>query len=234
MKHTQTNKLWGAAFDHEPSEALIQFTAGRDVATTPMADAALFSYDLWVNKAHAVMLAKTGIIPAVDAAGILSGLAELEKDPSFVLDPSKEDVHTNVESWLTEKLGIEVAGKLHTARSRNDQVVTDMHLYLRDQILSYVKNSIVLADTLLVLADTYKSLPMPGFTHHQHAMITTFGHSLAGFAEMIIRDTARFEIWYVLHNKNSLGNMASYGITFPVDRNMTAKFLVFEITSAGP
>ena len=232
MKHIhQTNKLWGAAFSQTPSEAVIQFTAGRDVAGVPMADAALLGYDLWVNKAHCVMLAKTGIIPESDAAKILFELVKLNQfilSNKFHLDPSKEDVHTNIESYLTAKLGLEVAGKLHTARSRNDQVVTDMKLYMRDHVLVYVTNCIGLTHALLTLADHYKSTSFPGFTHHQHAMITTFGHVLAGFASMTLRDIERFEQWYPLHNQNPLGNAVSYGTTFPVDKKMTADLLAFD------
>lgn len=231
MKTKQTNKLWGAAFEAEPSEAVIAFTAGRDVASVPPADCALIPYDVWVNKAHCVMLAKTGIISAGDGAKLLAGLIELEKlakAGKFTLDPAKEDVHTNIESWLTAKLGIGVAGHLHTARSRNDQIVTDMRLYLRDQALVYVANVMMLAHTLLALADQHKGLPMPGFTHHQHAMVTTFGHVLAGFASMIIRDIVRFQGWFTLHNQNPLGNAAAFGTSFPVDRTLTASLLAFD------
>lgn len=229
MKKVKTiEKLWGAAFSQKPSEAVIAFTAGRDVAGLPAADAVLLPYDLWVNKAHCVMLCKTGIIPVSDATKILGGLNELTTMKSFHFDPSKEDVHTNVESYLTGRLGIEVVGKLHTARSRNDQVVTDMKLYMRDQVIHFVSNSIGLVHVLLDLADQYKSAPFPGFTHHQHAMVTTFGHVLAGFAVMILRDIERFEQWYPLHNHNPLGNAVSYGTTFSVNRAMTAELLGFD------
>ncbi len=228
MEKTGVSKLWGAAFELEPSEAVIAFTAGRDVAAKPAADAALLPYDLWVNKAHCVMLAKTGIIPVSDAAKILSELSALEKDKTFYLDPKKEDVHTNIESWLTAKIGIEIAGKLHTGRSRNDQIVTDMRLFMRDQVLGYVNNSVGLADTLIALADKYKSVLIPGFTHHQHAMVTTFGHVLAGFAAMILRDIERLTYWYGLHNASPLGAAAAYGTTFPIDRKLTAALLAFD------
>lgn len=231
MKLQHTNKLWGAAFSQTPSEAVISFTAGRDVVGLPPADAALLPYDIMVNKAHVIMLGKTGIIPKSDAEKILHGLTELEKlakAGKFTLDPTKEDVHTNIESWLTDKLGIDVAGKLHTGRSRNDQVVTDIKLYLRDQVKTYVANSIGLVQTLLVLADTYKSAPFPGFTHHQHAMVTTFGHILAGFASMITRDIERFKGWFALHNHSPLGNAVAYGTSFPIDRKMTAQLLGFD------
>lgn len=228
MKIKQTHKLWGAAFHQSPSEAVIAFTAGRDVVGVLPSDAALLPYDLWVNKAHCVMLGKTGIIPVVDVAKILDGLHELEISKTFFLDPVKEDVHTNIESWLTAKLGIEVAGSLHTARSRNDQVVTDMKLYLRDQVLLFVHNSIGLVHVLLALAESTKGLPMPGFTHHQHAMVTTVGHVLAGFAAMILRDIERFQGWYGLHNHSPLGNVVSYGTTFPINKKMTAELLAFD------
>lgn len=231
MKQKQTNRLWGAAFCQTPSQAVMAFTAGRDVVGVPPADVALLPYDVWVNKAHAIMLGKTGIIPKIDAAKIVHSLGELEKlvqKGKFILDPSKEDVHTNIESYLTSKLGIEVAGKLHTARSRNDQVLTDMKLYVRDMVLLFVDNSIGLTQTLLQLADQQKGVPMAGFTHHQHAMVTTFGHTLAGFATMILRDIERFQEWYILHNQNPLGNVVSYGTSFPIDRKMTAALLAFD------
>lgn len=231
MKQKQTNKLWGTAFHQSPSEAVIAFTVGRDVAALPPADAALLPYDLWVNMAHAVMLGKTGIIPKTDAAKIIKSLLTLKKlieSGKFTVDPSKEDIHTNIESWLTEQVHMEVAGKLHTARSRNDQVVTDMKLYMRDQVVVAVSNCIGMVDVLLDLAYTYKAVPFPGFTHHQHAMVTTFGHVLAGFASMISRDIERFQQWYKLHNTNPLGNAVSYGTSFPVDKKMTTSLLGFD------
>lgn len=231
MNNIQTNKLWGAAFTQQPSHAVIAFTAGRDVVGLAPADAALLPYDVWCNQAHVVMLAKTGIIPQTDTAKILMALGDLEvliQNNTFTLDPACEDVHTNIEVWLTHALGIEVAGKLHTARSRNDQVVTDMKLYMRDQVLVFVKNSSGLVSTLLGLADVYKGVPFPGFTHHQHAMVTTFGHVLAGFASMILRDVERFKQWYVLHNDSPLGDVVSYGTSFPIDRKMTAALLAFD------
>ena len=132
MKTKQTNKLWGSAFTQKPTEAVIAFTAGRDVASPIPADLKLLPYDVWVNQVHCVMLAKQGIIHPSDGAKILTGLSQLEalvKQGKFILDPSLEDVHTNIESWLTAKLGIEKAGKLNTPPSRNDQVVVDTNLY---------------------------------------------------------------------------------------------------------
>lgn len=231
MKTQHTNKLWGSAFADTPDDAVIAFTAGRDVAILPPADAALIPYDIRLNKAHTVMLTKTGIIPISDGAMLLSGLVELDQlaaKGKWTLDPASEDVHTNIESWLTDRFGLEVAGKLHTARSRNDQVVTDMKLYLRDAVLLQVNNCIILAQSLLELAEETRGVLMPGFTHHQHAMVTTVGHTLAGFAAMILRDVTRFTAWYPLHNHCPLGSVVSYGTSYPVDRKMTANLLGFD------
>ncbi|MCL4200184.1 argininosuccinate lyase [Patescibacteria group bacterium] len=231
MKTQQTTKLWGTAFHEAPSAETLAFTAGRDAVGIPAADMALLPYDLWVNQAHTVMLAKTGIIPVSDAAKILSALSLLEEkvqQNAFELDPSKEDVHTNIESWLTKKIGFAAAGKLHTARSRNDQIVTDMRLLLRDLVLTHIEHCIALSEVLLVLADNTRGVLMPGFTHHQHAMMTTLGHTFAGFASMVIRDTNRLQDWYGLHNSNPLGGAASYGTSYPIDTKMTAHLLGFD------
>ncbi len=231
MNTKQTGKLWGHAFSGGPDKKTLAFTSGRDVVGLPPSDAALVMYDLWVNKAHAVMLAKTGCIPLVSARHILNGLAELETiaaNGTFVLDVEKEDVHSNIESWLTNSIGIEHAGVLHTARSRNDQVATDMRLYLRDHVVQMMKYSVALATSLIRVAEVYKRAPFPGFTHHQHAMTTTFGHVLLGFAAMVLRDCERLEHWVALHNHNPLGNVASYGTSYPINRKLTSDFLGFE------
>ncbi len=231
MKTKQTHTLWGAAFGKAPSDTVLSFTAGRDVAGVSPADIELLPYDVWCNQAHVVMLVHTGIIPKIDGASILMALGQLEvlvDSHVFMLSPLQEDVHTNIESWLTQKLGIEVAGKLHTARSRNDQVLTDMKMYLRDNVIVYIEYMLGLTFTLLELADTYKSVPISGYTHHQHAMVTTFGHMLAGFASMIVRDIERLKHWYVLHNLSPLGNVVSYGTSMPIDRKMTSTLLGFD------
>ncbi|HUD19777.1 MAG TPA: argininosuccinate lyase [Patescibacteria group bacterium] len=227
----QTKQLWGAAFSQTPSEAVISFAAGRDVAPIPASDTKLIPYDIWLNEAHCLMLAKQGIIPVTDAKKILKGLSEIEKLASagkFILDPKKEDVHTNIESWLTKKYGIEAAGKLHTARSRNDQVVTDVRMYLRDQVLAFIDGTTQLAIALLSQAKKHEGTVMPGFTHHQHAMVTTYGHMLTAFAAMMVRDAKRFSLWFDLHNSSPLGSSTSYGTLFPLDRAYSAKLLGFD------
>jgi len=224
------NKLWGGAFSTGPSQLTIQFTAGRDVKTIPAVDYKLLSYDIWGSKSHCLMLYKQKIINKKDAQVILKGLLEIEdiiKKDKFLLDPAKEDVHTNIESYLINKYGIEHAGKLHTARSRNDQANLDSRLFLRDQVLAFSEQTILLSQKLISLADKYKDYVMPGFTHHQHAMVTTFGHILLGYAAMLNRDAKRFLQWFELYNFNPLGNSVAYGTAFPIDRVFTSQILAF-------
>ncbi len=225
------NKLWGSAFSKNPKKSTIKFTAGRDVYPKKPADYKLVPYDLWGNKAHCIMLAQQDLISQKDAKIILKGLLEIEelwKEDDFVLQPSKEDVHTNIESWIIENYGIESGGKLHTARSRNDQSSLDHKLYLRDQILKYLNANISTAKSLLKKAKEYKNFVMPGFTHYQHATPTSFGHMLAGFASMIVRDNKRFVNWFKLHNSNPLGSITAYGTTLPINQETTTKLLGFD------
>src|SRR3989338_11677062 len=138
----KVSQLWGSAFDKTPLQEVVKFCAGRDVRSVEPADFALIPYDLLVNKAHCIMLATQNIISREDAKIILKGLLEIEqlvKKGEFTLDPDKEDVHTNIESWLIENYGIDSSGKLHTATICNYQLVTDMRLYLRDQTLIFIE-----------------------------------------------------------------------------------------------
>lgn len=226
----QVQTLWGSRFDTKPDQAAVAFAAGYDVSGMPPADAKLLPFDIWLNRAHCVMLHKQNIISREDAQVILKGLSEIREMVEkgvFELDPEKEDVHTNIESWLIEKYGIESCGKLHTARSRNDQVVTDMRLYLRDQTLFFIEELVKLVIVLQKNAQTYQSAVMPGFTHHQHAMITTFGHMLASFASMFLRDIEKLKYTYKIINTNPLGSAASYGTSFDIDRTLTTHYLGF-------
>lgn len=228
---TKTKKLWGHAFEAETEKDVIEFTSGRDVTGILPADLTLLPYDILGNKVHCVMLFRQGIISRKDAATILKGLSEIEAAASkgnFRLDETKEDVHTNIESWLTQKYGIDRIGKLHTARSRNDQSNLDTRLYLRDQVRNFVSELSVLAQTFLDSAAKNENTLMPGFTHHQHAMVTTFGHLMLMFASMMQRDARRFTNWYSLHNKNPLGAIAAYGTSFHIDRNLTSRLMAFD------
>ena len=224
-------RLWGKRFEKQPSALAEAFTSGRDVRGVPAADERLIPYDLWGSRAHVVMLAGQGIIPRRDARLLISGLKEIEKawkGGRFRLDPSQEDVHSNVESRLVRKLGIEVGGKLHTARSRNDQVALDMRLYLRECALDFIFSLSSLIDTLIRQARKHREVVSPGYTHHQLAQVTTLGHIWLSFAEAFSRDVRRFQDWYNRFNENPLGSMTGYGTSFPIDRHLSSKLLGFD------
>ncbi|MCX8012397.1 MAG: argininosuccinate lyase, partial [Desulfobacterota bacterium] len=146
----------------------------------------------------------------------------------FSLIPDKEDVHTNIESFLIEKYGINVGGKLHTARSRNDQVTLDMALFIREKNLDFIHQIITLEDTIITLSNAHIETIIPGYTHHQHAMVTTFGHLIFSYGEAFLRDLYRLQNWHCLFNLNPLGGAASYGTSFPIDRELTSRLLGFD------
>jgi len=224
-------KLWGGRFEELPSKEMVDFLSGRDVKGIPPCDERLIPYDIWGNRAHILMLCHQHILSKQDGKKILKGLREIEalhQKGKFGLNASKEDVHSNIESFLIERVGIESGGKVHTGRSRNDQIVLDMRLYLRDQVFEFVEGSIFLMESLLQQAKEHCSTVMPGYTHHQHAVATTFGHLLISFAEALERDVQRFVHWFALFNKNPLGAAAGYGTTFNLDRQLTSKLLGFD------
>jgi argininosuccinate lyase len=227
----KVGRLWGGRFREMPSEAMVEFLSGRDIRGISPSDESLILYDLWGSRAHVLMLCRQGILSKSDAKKILRGLREIERlyqKGKFKLDPTQEDVHSNTESFLIRRLGIEYGGKIHTGRSRNDQIVLDMRLYLRDQILDYMEGLITLVEKLLERAEEHHSTIMPGYTHHQHAMVTTFGHLLLSFAEALGRDIQRFVHWFSLFNKSPLGAAAGYGTSFNLDRHLTARLLGFD------
>ncbi|MBI5967243.1 MAG: argininosuccinate lyase, partial [Deltaproteobacteria bacterium] len=147
----KTGKLWGKRFEKKPAVLAETFTSGRDVRAVLPADERLISYDLWGSRAHVVMLCKQKILPRRESWSLLQGLKEIErlwKRGQFHLDPSREDVHSNVEGLLIEKYGLEVGGRLHTARSRNDQVFLDIRLYLRDCTLDFTSELAAILNVL--------------------------------------------------------------------------------------
>lgn len=229
-------RLWGSRLKESPDEKFIEYISGRDVKALPACDEVLVPYDVWGSRVHAVMLWKQGIVPEADAKLIIEGLHEVARRyeaNDFSLDPTKEDVHTNVERYLIDTYGIAVGGKLHTARSRNDQVTVDMYLYLRDKAIEFSSGYVSLIETLLGLAKKYAAVAVPGYTHHQHAMVTTLGHLLFSFAESFYRDLLRYRQWHTLFNVNPLGGAASYGTSFPIDRILTSRLMGFEKPSAS-
>jgi argininosuccinate lyase len=229
----KAEKLWGKRFENPPSPLAQKYTSGRDVQGKPAADERLIPYDIWGSRAHVVMLARTGLLSRRKAR-ILSGglrqITELWLRGKFPLDPSQEDVHSHIESWLTKKSGPQTGGRLHTARSRNDQIAVDMRLYLRDCALTFSGEILVLLEVLIRLAKKHRSQLFPGYTHHQPAQATTLGHILAGFGESFLRDAKRFQEWFDRFNTNPLGAMTGYGTTLGIDRRLTSRLMGF----AGP
>ena len=224
-------QIWGSHLAETPDELMVRFCAGRDVTPLPMADAELLPFDLWTNRAHAIMLARQGILDAPVLQAMLAALSALEADWSagrFALDPAAEDVHVNVERYVSAKAGSDVGGRLHTARSRNDQVATDMRLIIRAGLLNLGGDLAALVETLLELAEAHRHDVMPGFTHHQPAMMTTWGHWLSAYAQSLCRDLERVRQALSLVNRSPLGAAASYGTSWPIDRAFTAELLGFD------
>jgi argininosuccinate lyase len=227
----KVEKLWGGRFKKKTSALFETFTAGRDTKGILPADEKLIPYDLWGNRAHVVMLAKQRIISKHEARTLIRGLREIEDDwlkGKFRLDPWKEDVHSAVESQLIARYGLDIGGKIHTGRSRNDQIALDMRLYMKEQALEFISGLVSLLGILLRTAQKHRGKIFPGFTHHQVAQITSLGHFWLSFAEELRRDIQRFQEWYVRFNENPLGSMTGYGTSFPIDKNFTSKVLGFD------
>ena len=218
------NPMWGGHYAAGPSAIMGEINCSVDV------DQRLYVQDIAASKAHAAMLARQGIITKKDGQDIARGLdAILEEIDSgqFRFSRALEDVHMNIESRLKEIIG-DAAGRLHTARSRNDQVATDFRLWLRDAIDGFDDAFRDLQDALLDQAEKYADMLMPGFTHLQPAQPVTFGHHLMAYVEMIGRDRARFRDARKRVNEMPLGAAALAGTSFPIDRSMTAKALGFD------
>ncbi|MCB4995721.1 argininosuccinate lyase [Streptococcus mutans] len=220
---TKNHKLWGGRFEAGLAQWVEEFGASISF------DQKLAEFDLKGSIAHVTMLGEKGIISQEDAATIKAGLEDLleeYKAGQLKFDVSNEDIHMNMESLLTAKIG-PVAGKLHTARSRNDQVATDMHLYLKAKLDEVIEKLANLRTVLVDLADKHVHTIMPGYTHLQHAQPISFGHHLMAYYNMFTRDSERF-IFNVKHTDLSpLGAAALAGTTFPIDREMTAQLMGF-------
>jgi argininosuccinate lyase len=227
----EKSQIWGGHLAAPPDELMVRFTAGRDVTPLPMADAELLAFDLWTNRAHAIMLQRQGIIDAQLLTAMLKALGELERDADagrFTLDPALEDVHVNVERYVSLRAGADVGGRLHTGRSRNDQIACDMRLYLRGAVLELGEGLAALVETLLQSAKGHAETVMPGFTHYQPGMITTWGHWLCAYAQALCRDLERCRFAFDLANRSPLGAAAAFGTSWPIDRELTASLLAFD------
>jgi len=220
-------RLYGTSLV-SPTPEVVAFMAGWDVATKGAADQALVPFDLWVNRAHTRMLVAQAILTPAQGQAILRGLDELEqryRAGQFVVRQALEDVHTNIEKFLTDDLGIEAGLAMHTARSRNDQIVTDMRLWMRARVVNLARLSLGLLQALTEVARLHLDSVMAGYTHHQHATISTFGHHLAAYAEAIRRVVQRLSFWYETFNYSPLGCVTGFSTTFAIDRHLTAELL---------
>ena len=223
--------VWGHRLDGKPEELSISYCAGRDVKVIPMADEILIPFDIWNTESHNIMLYRQGIISREELGVILSALLQvrtLYEEGQFKLDPQKEDVHMNIESFITEQCDQDIGRKVHTGRSRNDQVVCDMRIYLREKVLQIANSLIQLVQTILDVAGKHLETVMPGFTHYQHATISTFAHLLASYAQALERDLDRFQLTYSIINRNPLGAAAGYGTSWQIDRELTTRLLGFD------
>lgn len=214
------NKLWQK--NTQVNSAIEKFTIGRD---TEM-DMYLASYDVLGSMAHANMLEQVGLLNKEDLAALLIGLkqvyATIEKE-AFVIEDGVEDVHSQVEMLLGE-----VGKKLHSGRSRNDQVLVDLRLYSRAKLQEVVEAVHSLFDTLIAQSNTYKDVLLPGYTHLQVAMPSSFGLWFGAFAEALVDDMQILLSAYKVTNRNPLGSAAGYGSSFPLNRSMTTELLGFD------
>ena len=223
-KNKDQNKLWGGRFS-EATDAFVQrFTASVDF------DRRLFQQDINGSLAHAKMLAKAGILSADEETQILDGLEAIRQDildDNFEWSVELEDVHMNIESALTARIG-DIGKKLHTGRSRNDQVATDIRLFVRDEIDQIAELITKLQSALCGVAEKEAATIMPGFTHLQTAQPVSFGHHMMAWYEMLGRDYSRLLDCRKRVNLSPLGAAALAGTTYPIDRNFTAQQLGFD------
>ncbi|WP_092496498.1 argininosuccinate lyase [Faunimonas pinastri] len=219
-----SNSMWGGRFSEKPDAIMEEINASIDF------DKALATQDVAGSRAHAAMLAEQGIITAEDAARIIEGLDQIATEIAegrFTFSRALEDIHMNIEARLKDIIG-EPAGRLHTARSRNDQVATDFRLWVRDAVDEIDKQLAGLQSALVARAEAFADAVMPGFTHLQSAQPITFGHHLLAYVEMIARDRGRFADARRRMNENPLGSAALAGTAFPIDRRQTAAALGFD------
>ncbi|GAN68095.1 argininosuccinate lyase [Acetobacter orleanensis NRIC 0473] len=223
------NMQWGGRFAGGPSQIMQAINASIGF------DKAMWKQDIAGSLAHAAMLAHTGIISAEDEVAIREGLTAIGKDIEagrFEFSEALEDIHMNIEARLSERIG-EPGKRLHTARSRNDQVATDFRLWTRDALDGLDQQVASLMRALARRAEEHASDPMPGFTHLQTAQPVTFGHHLMAYVEMLARDRGRLADTRKRLNECPLGSAALAGTSFPIDRKMTARTLGFDRPTAN-
>jgi len=217
-------KLWDKGYTTE--NIVERYTVGND----RVLDLKLAKYDVQGSIAHAKMLEKIGILSSEELKDLLQGLEEIQKtidDGTFVIEESFEDVHSKVEFELTRKIG-EAGKKIHTARSRNDQILVDLHLYAKDEIETIKQAVKQLFETLMLLSEKHQKVLIPGYTHMQVAMPSSFGLWFSAYAESLVDDIIMLNAAAGIADQNPLGSGAGYGTTFPIDRSYTTELLGFK------
>ena len=216
-------KLWQK--DTQLNKTIETFETGGDL----ILDQKLVEWDVYGTLAHVYGLKKIGLLTAKEAGTAQKGLLEIlakNKKGAFKLTQGDEDVHTKIENYLTHNYG-EVGKKIHTGRSRNDQVLTAMRLFTKNELLKIWQALLALAQTFLDFAKEHEFVPIPGYTHMQKAMPMTVGMWAAAFVESLVDDSKLFEIIYELNNQSALGSAAGFGVPLDLDRGFTAKLLGF-------
>lgn len=224
MSDKKSNQMWGGRFDAKPSDIMTQINASIDI------DKRLYKQDIAGSKAHAAMLVTQDIIPATDGEKIQNGLDQILveiKNNGFEFSTALEDIHMNIESRLKDIIG-DAAGKLHTARSRNDQVATDFKLWVREACDALTSKIESVQETIEKLVTAHKTTIMPGFTHLQVAQPVTLAMHLDSYWHMLNRDKTRTEHCRWRLNKSPLGAAALSGTGFPIDKKQTADALGFD------
>ncbi|MDR1416198.1 MAG: argininosuccinate lyase [Prevotellaceae bacterium] len=217
-------KLWNKGV--EPDKLVEKFTVGKDREL----DLQLAKHDVAGSMAHIKMLQSIGLLTPDELSALLGGLEQIALDiaaGSFAIDPNVEDVHSQVELLLTQRLG-EVGKKIHAGRSRNDQVLVDLKLFFREEIRHIASATQALFDELIALSEKHKSVLMPGYTHLQIAMPSSFGLWFGAYAETLADDAHLLVAAYKIVNQNPLGSAAGYGSSFPLNRAMTTELLEFD------
>ena len=217
-------KLWAGRAEKETAQIADDFNSSLHF------DCRMYRQDITGSMAHAAMLAHSGILTEQESQTLISGLAGILADldeGKLQFDPSAEDIHMFVEQVLTERWG-DVGKKLHTARSRNDQVLVDLKLFLRDELRQIADAVKAVFDRLQEQSEKYKEVLMPGYTHLQIAMPSSFGLWFGAYAESLVDDMLFLQAAYRMCNRNPLGSAAGYGSSFPLNREMTTRLLGFD------
>ena len=217
-------KLWQK--DTSTNEKIDHFTVGNDRTY----DLALAPYDCIASKAHAKMLGEIGMLTSKEVKDLTNALDDILKSTQkgdFVIEKEFEDMHSKIEFLLTQKLG-DLGKKIHTARSRNDQVLVALQLYIKEELSQIKKEVVKLFDLLLKLAETHQKDLLPGYTHMQVAMPSSFGLWFSAYAESLVDDVAFLNTAFRLADQNPLGSAAGFGSSFPIDRELTSKELGFK------